>query len=75
MAFKTILNGIWGSVKENIGQCTSAKDLWLKVEKAYQDLVINEGKDSPKYYDCNNSKCDDVECSTNEEEYLEEVCV
>jgi hypothetical protein len=36
----------------------------------------NEGKDSPKYSDCNNSKCDDVECSpTNEEEDLEVVCV
>jgi hypothetical protein len=35
-------------------------------------LVINEGKDSPKYSNCNNSKFDDVECSpTNEEEDLE----
>jgi chromosome segregation ATPase len=62
-----------GSVKESIGKCTSAKDLWLKLEKAYQDSVINEGKDSPG---CNNSKCNDVECSpANEEEDLEVVCV
>jgi hypothetical protein len=73
VAFKTILNGLSGSVKESIGKCTSTKDLWLKLEKAYQDSVINEGKDSPG---CNNSKCNDVECSpANEEEDLEVVCV
>jgi hypothetical protein len=76
VAFKTIFNGLSGSVKESIGKCTSTKDLWLKLEKAYQDSVINEGKDSPKYSDCNNSKCNDVECSpANEEEDLEVVCV
>jgi chromosome segregation ATPase len=52
------------------------KDLWLKLEKAYQDSVINEGKDSPKYSNCNNSKCNNVEFSpANEEEDLEVVCV
>jgi hypothetical protein len=44
-----------------------------------QNLVINEGKDPSKYFNCNNSKCNDVECSpTNKEEDLvaiEEVCV
>jgi hypothetical protein len=36
----------------------------------------NEYKDSPKSSDCNNSKCDDIECfSTSEEENLEVVCV
>jgi hypothetical protein len=87
VAFKTIFNGLSGSVKESIGQCTSTKDLWLKLEKAYQDKrqdtednpikdvkknsVINEGKDPPKYSDCNNSKCNDVECSpANKEEDL-----
>jgi hypothetical protein len=36
----------------------------------------NEGKDSPKYSGCNNSKCNDVESSpANEEEYIEVVCV
>jgi hypothetical protein len=73
VAFKTILNGLSGSVKESIGKFTYAKDLWLKLEKAYQDSVINEGKDSPGR---NNSKFDDVECSpTNEKEYLEVVFV
>jgi hypothetical protein len=41
----------------------------VKLEKVYQEKIKdiedntikdNEGKDSPKYYDCNNSKCDDV---------------
>jgi len=44
-----------------------------------QNSVINEGKDPSKSSNCNNSKCNDVECSpTNKEEYLvaiEEVCV
>jgi hypothetical protein len=81
VAFKTILNGLSGSVKESIGKCTSTKDLWLKLEKVYQDkednsIKDNEGKDSTKSSVCNNSKCDDVECSsTNEEENLEVVCV
>jgi hypothetical protein len=61
-----------------MGECTSTKDLWLKLEKVYQgkkedtednSIKDNEGKDSPKSSDYNNSKCDDVECSsTNEEE-------
>jgi hypothetical protein len=68
-----MLNGLLGYVKESIGKCTSTKDLWLMLEKEYKDLVINEGKDSPS---CNNSKCNDVECSpANEEEYLEIVFV
>jgi hypothetical protein len=72
-ALNTILNGLSGSVKEIIGKFTFAKDLWLKLEKEYQDSIINEGKDSPG---CNNSKCNDVECShANEEEYLEIVFV
>jgi hypothetical protein len=84
VAFKTIFNGFLGSIKESIGKCTSAKDLWLKLEKAYQDKrqdakdnpikdmkQINEGKDPPKYSYCNNSKCKDVECSpANKEEAL-----
>ena len=78
---KTIFNGLSSYVKERMGQCTSTKDLWLKLEKVYQDkddnsIKENEGKDSTKSYVCNNSKCDDVEfSSTNEEENLEVVCV
>jgi hypothetical protein len=37
MALKTIFNGLSGSVKEIIGQHSSTKDLWLKLEKVYQD--------------------------------------
>ena len=47
VSFNTILNGLLGYIKESIGKCTFAKDLWLKLEKEYQDSVINEGKDSP----------------------------
>jgi hypothetical protein len=69
VAFKTIFNGLSVSVKESIGKWTSAKDLWMKLEKAYQDSIINEGKYSPKYSYCNNYKCNDIECSpANEEE-------
>jgi hypothetical protein len=76
VAFKTIFNGLLGSIKKIIGKCTSAKDLWMKLEKVYQDKrqdiednpikevkQINEGEDPPKYSDCNDSKCNDVECS------------
>jgi hypothetical protein len=38
--------------------------------------MSNEGKESSKTLDCNDSKCDDVEFfSTSEEENLEIVCV
>jgi hypothetical protein len=85
VVFKTILNGLSYFPKERIGPHSSAKDLWMKLEKVYQDkrkdtednsIKDNEGKYSPKSFDCNNSKCDDVECfHTNEEEDLEVVCV
>jgi hypothetical protein len=85
LSLKTIFNGLSISVKESIKQCTSAKDLWLKLKKTYQEkreyieensIKKSEGKDSPKSSDCNNSKCDDVECfSTSEEENLEVVFV
>jgi hypothetical protein len=71
LALKTIFNGLSSSVRESMGQCTSAKDLWLKLEKEYQDkednsIKENEGKDSPKYSDDNTLS--EVECSlTNEE--------
>jgi hypothetical protein len=58
LALKAIFNGLSSSVKKSMGQCTSAKDLWLKLEKVYQDkednsIKDNEGKDSPKSYDDN----------------------
>jgi hypothetical protein len=79
LALKTIFNGLTSSVKEIMGQCTSAKYLWLKLEKVYQDkeensIKENEGKDSPKSYDYNTSS--EVECSlTKEEEDIDEVCI
>jgi hypothetical protein len=72
LALKTIFNGISSYVKENMVQCTSTKDLWMNLEKTYQgkkedtednSIKNNEGKESPKSSDCNNSKCDDVGAS------------
>jgi hypothetical protein len=149
LALKTILSGLSSPIKESMGQCTSAKDLWLKLEETYQskkekediedhsikiikgkessktleciiskcdlenisnedkessdDVSTNEdlgdisnkgkescdnvgkkedledtsnkGKESPKTLDCNDSKCDDVEFFSSEEDDLETVCV
>jgi hypothetical protein len=78
LALKTIFNGLSSSVKESMGQCTSANDLWLKLEKVYQEkegnpIKENKGKDSPKYFDCNTPS--EVECYLiKEEEDIEEVC-
>jgi hypothetical protein len=33
---KKILSGLYSPIKERMGQCTSAKDLWLKLEETYQ---------------------------------------
>ena len=52
-----------------MGQCTSAKDLWLKIKETYQSkkedlkdnsIKNNEGKESPKSSICNDSKHDDI---------------
>jgi hypothetical protein len=119
LALKTILNGLSSPIKESMGQCTSAKDLWLKLEETYQkkkedvedhfikiikgkesltlDCICddfkgnescddagkkeyiedtsNEGKESPKTLDCIDSKCDDVEFFSSEEDNLETICV
>ena len=74
-----MFDGLSYPVKERIGQCTSTKDLWLKLKKTYQgkkeyreenpikdvkhDQSINEGKYSPKFYDCNSPKCNDTNFS------------
>jgi hypothetical protein len=69
LALKTILSGLSSPIKESMGQCTSAKDLWLKLEETYQSkkeniedhsIKIIKGKESPKTLDCIISKCDDV---------------
>jgi hypothetical protein len=119
LALKTILSGLSSPIKESMGQCTSTKDLWLKLEETYQkkkedvedhsvkiikgkesltlDCICddfkgkescddvgkkediedtsNEGKESPKTLDCIDSKCDDVEFFSSEEDDLETVCV
>jgi hypothetical protein len=36
VTLKILLNGLSDTVKERIGLCTSAKDLWLKSEKMYK---------------------------------------
>ena len=35
-ALKFLMDGIPSSVKESIGEVTSAKDLWFKLESEYQ---------------------------------------
>jgi hypothetical protein len=69
LALKRILSGLSSPIKESMGKCTSAKDLWLKLEDTYQSkkeyleyksIKKNEGKESPKTLDCIISKCDDV---------------
>jgi hypothetical protein len=69
LALNTILSGLSSPIKESMGQCTSAKDLWLKLEETYQSkkediednsIKINEGKESPKTLDCIISKWIDV---------------
>ena len=69
LSLKTILSGLSSSIKESMGQCISAKDLWLKLEETCQikkediednSIKINEGKKYPKMLDCIISKCDDV---------------
>jgi hypothetical protein len=74
---RTILSGFSSSIKKSMGQCTSAKDLWLKLEDTYQSkkeytednsIKNNEGKESPKSSICNAYKCDNL----GKKEYLED---
>jgi hypothetical protein len=69
LSLKTILSGLSSPIKEIMEQCTSAKDLCLKLEETYQSkkekedikdhsIKIIKGKDSPKTLDCIISKCD-----------------
>jgi hypothetical protein len=69
LALKTIISGLSRPIKESMGQCTSTKDLWLKLEETYQSkkekvdiedhsIKIIKGKESPKTLDCIISKCD-----------------
>jgi hypothetical protein len=69
LALKTILSELSSPIKESMGQCTSAKDLWLKLEEIYQrkkekediedhSIKIIKAKESSKPLDCIISKCD-----------------
>jgi hypothetical protein len=67
LALETILSGISSPIKESMGQCTSAKDLWLKLEETYKNkeeddedhsIKIIKVKESPKTLECIISKCD-----------------
>jgi hypothetical protein len=78
LALKTILSGLSSPIKESMGQCTSAKVLWLKLEETYHSkkedvednsIKTNEGKESPKTLGCIISKCDYV----GKKEYLEDI--
>jgi hypothetical protein len=42
LALKTILSGLSIPIKKIMGQCTSAKDLWLKLEDTYQSKKEKE---------------------------------
>jgi hypothetical protein len=77
LVLKTILSGISSPIKESMGQCTSAKDLWLNIEDAYQEkkeyvedhsIKIIKGKESPKTLDCIISKCDIENISSEDKE-------
>jgi hypothetical protein len=55
LALKTILSGISIPIKESMRQCTSAKDLWIKLKETYQkkkedvedhSIKIIKGKES-----------------------------
>jgi hypothetical protein len=61
LSLKTIISGLSSPIKESMGQCTSAKDLWLKLEETYQikkekediedhSIKITKGKESPKKF-------------------------
>jgi hypothetical protein len=79
LALKTILSGLSSLIKESMGQCTSTKDLWLKLEETYQrkeekedieehSIKITKGKKSPKPLDCIISKCDFENISSEDKE-------
>jgi hypothetical protein len=79
LALKTILSGLSSPIKESMGQCTSAKDLWLKLEETYQSkkekeeiedhsIKIIKGKESSKTLECIISKCDFENISSEDKE-------
>jgi hypothetical protein len=79
---KTILSGLSRPIKETMGQCTFAKDLWLNLEETYQNkkeyvkdhsINIIKGKESPKTLECIISKCDLKNTSNEDKESSDDV--
>ena len=79
LALKTILSGLSSSIKESTGQCTSAKDLWIKLEETYQtkeekeeiedhSIKIIKGKESSKSLECIIFNCDFENISSEDKE-------
>jgi hypothetical protein len=77
LALKSILSGLLSPIKESMGQCTSSKDIWLKLEETYQrkkekediedhSIKIIKGKESPKTLKCIIYKCE-LENISNED--------
>jgi hypothetical protein len=77
LALKTILSVLSSPIKESMGQCTSTKHLWIKLEETYQSkkekediedhsIKIIKGKESPKNLECIISKCE-LENISNED--------
>ena len=79
LALNTILSGLSIPIKESMGQCTSTKDLWLKLEETYQSkeekeeiedhsIKIIKGKESSKTLECIIYKCDFENISSEDKE-------
>jgi hypothetical protein len=79
LPLKTILSGLSSPIKESMGQCTSTKDLWLKLEETYQrkkekediedhSIKIIKSKESSKTLECIISKCDFENISSEDKE-------
>jgi hypothetical protein len=75
----TIPSGLSSPIKESMGQCTSAKDLWLNLEETYQSkeekeeiedhsIKIIKGKESSKTLEWIISKCDFENISSEDKE-------
>jgi hypothetical protein len=86
LALKTILSGLSSPIKENMGQCTSTKDLCLNLEETYQSkkekgdieersINIIKGKEYSKTLDCIISKCDleNISSEDNKKEDLKSI--
>ena len=52
IALKFLLDGLPKSVKESIGEHTSAKDLWFKLQSEYQHQKRKAGNKSQAHWRC-----------------------